>query len=527
MRGNASARPSSLHYTNLWGILSPYGAVRAIAITMTVIRPLLLSLALYTLAISQLPAAAQSGPQADPPDLLQRYVQQVPAGFGFIVRDGGRYRGAEWVELILTSQTWRGLPWRHQLYIIRPQKFDGPTGQALLFVDGGKWRPEYERPPVDHELPKRADVYLGIANRLASPVVVLRQVPNQPLFGGLKEDELIAYTLDQYLRSKDPDWPILLPMVRSVVSAMDAVQRYAMQHWSAAIEGFTVTGASKRGWTTWLVAAVDPRVRAIAPMVFDVLNMGPQMKHQRWSWGSLSEQIGDYSSRSLTEKISETSGQRLASIVDPFSYRNRITQPKIVILASNDRYWPVDAAELYWGELRGTRLSLYVPNQGHKLTDLPRIVGALDAIHRHSAHDEPLPELTWTWTEEDGRLLLRMRAEPSPSSARAWLARSDSRDLRDSRWRMIATPLRKGHYVLSVDLPKDSYLGVFGEAVFGNGSERVFLSTLPRVISPANAATRPEITATSQSPPGGTGQPAKPRARRPPAPNESADKAGT
>ena len=47
---------------------------------------------------------------------------------------------------------------------------------------------------------------------------------------------------------------------------LDAVQAFARQEFNHKIEKFVVSGASKRGWTTWLTGAVDARVRAIAPM---------------------------------------------------------------------------------------------------------------------------------------------------------------------------------------------------------------------------------------------------------------------
>ena len=46
-----------------------------------------------------------------------------------------------------------------------------------------------------------------------------------------------------------------------------------------------VTGASKRGWATWLVGAVDPRVMAIVPVVMDELNFLDNIKHHYRSLG--------------------------------------------------------------------------------------------------------------------------------------------------------------------------------------------------------------------------------------------------
>lgn len=442
---------------------------------------LLAALGAYTLAA----AAAEPGdPGVSSEPVLARYVAAPEPDFGYALRTGGRYRDAEWVELILTSQRWRGLRWRHQLYLIRPAGLPAAAQQALLFVDGGKWRDEYERPPSEDRLPKRADVYLSIANRLRAPVAVLKQVPNQPLFDGLKEDALIAYTLDEYLKTGDADWPLLLPMVKSAVRAMDAVQDYAAERWSLEIEGFTVTGASKRGWTTWLTAAVDERVRAIAPMVFDVLNIPPQLDHQRETWGELSGQIADYERLGITARLATPAGERLLDIVDPYRYRTAIRQPKVVILGTNDPYWPIDAARLYWDGLTGERQPVYVPNAGHKLTDLGRIVGAINAVHQHTANGRPLPDLRWQWHEEADRLELTMTASPAPVSVRTWIARSGSRDFRAARWRAERIYAREGRYAFAVRRTAKGYVAMFGEAVFGHGGDEVALSTVPALAGP-------------------------------------------
>src|SRR5262249_16346114 len=154
----------------------------------------------------------------------------------------------------MISQHWREHTWSHHVQIVKPDKVRNPR-LAFLFVTG------------DGEGRSSLAMLQLIAERAGVLAAVVSRVPNQPLYDGRKEDALIAYTFDQYLKSGDESWPLLFPMVKSAVRAMDTVQAYALKEHQQKVEAFVVSGMSKRGWTTWLTGAVDPRVKGIAPMV--------------------------------------------------------------------------------------------------------------------------------------------------------------------------------------------------------------------------------------------------------------------
>jgi PhoPQ-activated pathogenicity-related protein len=407
---------------------------------------------------------------------LAQYVAKPDSSYSWREVGAGRVDGGDHVEAILTSQTWRDIPWKHQLFVFRPAKVDG-SRQALLFIDGGRWKPEYESTEPG-ELPRHARIFTRLAASIRAPVAVVRQVPFQPLWER-KEDQLIAYTFDSYLRTGDPEWPLLLPMAKSAARAMDAVQELTRQRWQIPIERFTVTGASKRGWTSWLTAAVDPRVASLAPMVIDMLNMPAQVELQRDTFGELSEQIQDYSNIGLPGRIDSDLGRKLVDIVDPYSYRGELPQPKLIVLGTNDRYWPLDALKLYWNDLREPKRVLYVPNQGHALKDIDRVVGGLSALFRYSARGQPMPELSWSWsTPKADRLELAVQPDRRPRRLLAWRANSPTRDFREARWSQQRCERSKSGFRCAQPLAADHYSALYAEATFKDRGEASFsLST--------------------------------------------------
>src|ERR1700730_13234799 len=129
-------------------------------------------------------------PHAHAGDELSRYLAQPDASYAFHILRTGRLGTAEYLEAILTSQTWRGILWKHQLFIVRPRRLDVPATQALLFIDGGSWNPQYDSSEAQ-DLPREAGAFVHLADALRAPVGIVRQVPFEPLFDGRSEDALI------------------------------------------------------------------------------------------------------------------------------------------------------------------------------------------------------------------------------------------------------------------------------------------------------------------------------------------------
>lgn len=419
--------------------------------------------------------APLTGPLAD-------YVNAPDASYGWYQRSEGSVLTCRYLELILTSQTWRGIVWKHQLFVIRPPQVEQGSKHAMLMIAGGNWRDELADPKTPLNLPREAQLLALVAQQLRTPVAILLHVPQQPILGGRREDQIIAYTFRQFLDSGDPTWPLLAPMVKSAVRAMDAVQEVARQRWDLPVETFTVTGASKRGWTTWLTAAVDDRAVAIAPMVIDMLNMSSHIKLQKASFhGQTSEQIEDY--KGLDEEIDTPRGLLLRQIVDPWEYRQRLTQPKLVILGTNDRYWPLDACELYWNDLVGEKYLLYVPNSGHGLEDRARVVAGLCALHRRALSGQKLPQLDWKFENGGDHLQLQVASNVPPSRVRIWRAASATRDFREARWSDQPAQTQGERYVHREPIPASGFAAVLGELVFGEGTAGEFsLSTNVRIV---------------------------------------------
>jgi len=419
------------------------------------------------LLVGALVAAVSVVGVGEPPAELYTYLAATAGEGTWEVRSIQPVGTGRVTEIGLRSQTWRGIPWDHVLTVYEP-------GEVLvedvlvLFISGD---------------PGPGDVLLGRTGAALSGLrfAILSGVPNQPLFG-LREDALIAHTFERYLVEGDPDWPLLLPMVRSAHAALEALDALAPGLWGTELRGVVVAGASKRGWTAYLTAATAPaRVVGLAPIVFDFLNIPAQLQHQEEVLGGPSPMLDAYTSRGLTRAFATSErGLRLAQIVDPYTYRHALTMPKLIIAGSNDPYWTVDATSLYWPGLPDPKLLLVVPNAGHGLLDVFRVMSSVGAFARLVARGEIIPTVRFT---SDGARV-GVETDREPDEARLWVAASATRDFRFARWEERELRGEGRAWETVVTPPDAGYLAFFAELVFPVDELKLCVSSPPQVLGP-------------------------------------------
>lgn len=406
-----------------------------------------------------------------PETALNSYLNNGDKSFKWELKDTFKVEGATVYDLLLTSQKWREFVWTHQLTIIVPEenKFDG----ALLFVTGGSNK---EGVPNWNDTKKdgTTQALMAVAKTNQSIVAQLRQTPNQPNFGDKTEDELISFTLHNFKKDHDYSWPLLFPMVKSAVSAMDAIQEFSKTKLKHTVKRFVVSGASKRGWTTWLTGASDKRVVAIAPMVIDVLNMPVSLDYQISSWGDYSVQIQDYVDLGIPQSKESADGKALTTMIDPYSYRKNLTMPKMIFMGTNDEYWVVDNIKNYLKDIPGNNMLHYVPNAGHGLAGGEQAIKALGSFYGQTLTGTPYNVCKWTTTTTSKGADIAITATADKLvDVILWTTTSSDKDFRNNLW--LSDNLRiknQSDIKVNVDFPtkgfKAFYVDLKYKDVHGN-----------------------------------------------------------
>jgi PhoPQ-activated pathogenicity-related protein len=252
-------------------------------------------------------------------------------------------------------------------------------------------------------------------------------------------------------------------MTKSAIRAMDVIQKFSRKETGKKVKHFVVSGASKRGWTTWLTGASDKRVKAICPMVIDVLNMPVNINYQKEVWGDYSIEIEDYVKLGIAQDLGSTEGSDLVKMIDPYSYRKTLTMPKMIFMGTNDPYWPVDAVKNYIDSIPGDNHICYTPNAGHNLGNKVKALTTLSAFFGITTTNGNYPDCNYEISESDGTITLTVRSEPGQiTDADLWIADSDDLDFRDEEWsESNPEKIDNKETTASIRFPESGYLAFY------------------------------------------------------------------
>jgi PhoPQ-activated pathogenicity-related protein len=246
-----------------------------------------------------------------------------------------------------------------------------------------------------------------------------------------------------------------------------------------------VTGASKRGWTTWTTAAVDQRVVAIAPAVIDLLNVEPSFVHHYRAYGAWSDAVKDYEQQGIMDWMGTPQFRALMKIEEPYEYRDRLTMPKLMLNAAGDQFFLPDSSQFYFDDLKGEKHLRYVPNTSHSL-DKSDALETLQAFYASVVSATPRPEMKWTF-ERDGSI--KVTTKQLPKDVRLWqatnpAARNFRLDTLGPAYTSTAlTPSGPNTWVAKVAAPPAGWTAYFVELTFaGSGKYPLKLTSGVRVV---------------------------------------------
>jgi PhoPQ-activated pathogenicity-related protein len=418
--------------------------------------------------------------------ILDTYIAKADPVYSWKLEKTIAGEGCKGFVLKLTSQSWRSEKevdrpvWTHWLTIIKPDKTR--SNKALLFIGGGN-----NNAPAPATISERSRRFAMETNTV---IAELGMVPNQPLFfadskdQGRFEDDLIAYSRVKQMQTGDDLWLVRLAMVKSGVRALDAIQEFMASEAGGGlkIDSFVVSGASKRGWTTWLVGLVDKRVIAIMPAVIDALNSEMITRHHFEAYGFFSTALNDYVNHKLfPDKIGTPEYQHILAIEDPYQYlsRERLKIPKFLIHASGDQFFLPDNSQFYYDKIQGEKHIRYVPNAKHNLAGSDASESML-AFYEAVLNNRQRPQFGWK-KEKDGSLVVTVKDKPKEVTL--WQATNPK--ARDFRLDVIGkaytgSPLKEqkpGVYIGRVEKPAAGFTAFFVELTYDSGGKYPFKFT--------------------------------------------------
>jgi len=338
--------------------------------------------------------------------------------------------------------------WWHFMGIAIPDVIKHP-GHGILMIEGAQNNDNYEPPD-------RADASgltaVSTANDTGIVTGYVMSVPNQPVhfyndpsFRRRTEDAIIAWTWRTYLDSPDDesDQTIIerMPMTKAAKRGLDTIAAVAkVRAPETNIDKFIVTGASKRGWTAWSIAATDRRVMAAIPMVFSLINVrnGSVPQHNQDMDGAWSFALQPYYREGLTGEFYTPKTRYIYEVEDMIFFEERFKIPILAISSTGDEFFLPDDNHSWWHRIPGPTWFMLLPNAEHTMA--PHYVQMYETSMNFIisvVEDIPMPKVSWTLGNTSTGGTVRFHTDPPPVSIKAFWAVTLKNDTRRD-FRLVA-----------------------------------------------------------------------------------------
>ncbi|XP_060616935.2 autocrine proliferation repressor protein A-like isoform X1 [Anolis sagrei] len=442
---------------------------------------------------------------------LDVYVKEHDPYYSYTLKKEETKQGVTVYSLNMTSLKWldesevERSVWWHELFIALP-KVQTMNDSCLLIPSNGR----NDCVPV-LDIDYNLNDIIDTAKSTGSCAALLRQIPNQPnTFYKIPIEECKKSSSDgglscswwKFLNDKTarPHTLLQFPMVKATVRAMDTITAFLMNESNGKmnITKFTLAGISKRGWSSWLTAAVDNRVVSFFPFLADLLNMRKNLHHQYRSYCGWTFLLRPLRDTNITQQLDKPRFKEMASHIDPLEYNGRYSmQAKYISVATGDEFFQPDDSHYYFSQLMGEKLFRIVPNIGHAHTLLlgqrVTLLDSLKAFYVSTMQNLRRPQITWNRTETNTSGIIHLFTDQEPLSTKCYFASTLSSQRRDFRlfvgpgipqpvlWCQCSVEkVRPGIYKAEVNKPLKGWRGFFIEVTFPGpgGHTHVFTSEL-------------------------------------------------
>ncbi|BBH43879.1 PhoPQ-activated pathogenicity-related family protein [Pseudomonas sp. KU43P] len=448
----------------------------------------------YWLVIPCLAVGFQASAQQDcsglrPQEVARCHVEKVrQAPLQYRLEQKTPAEGYTLYQYRMTSQTWAPEPvveprlWEHRVELFVPDV--ALPEKALVVVNNGvRFGEEQQTPDYSPEA-------LGVVAVQARTVVAsISDVPNQYVTfsdaqAPMREDDAVAHTWAHALHNDAaaPELPLHLPMAAAASRAMDLTTDALPE---LRLERFIITGASKRGWSSWLTAVADDRVIAIVPSVIDVADTSRMLAGLRKRYGgSWPLALWPYQAAGVLQQLGSPAFERLMGLMDPMQYLDepeaRLEIPKYLVSASGDDFFAPDPATDYLQRMPGQTSLRVLPNSDHggvRAHVASTLVPMVQRIQARLA----LPRVQVTPSQASGHVQVRL--SEMPVALKVWTAENRTdRDFRHACGVRYTSQTITPSEAFSLDWtpPAQGWQARFVEARFADG----FIATSPVSVLP-------------------------------------------